>query len=237
MNKACFLVLGTVMALGSALFAGAGCSSPSSGSGGSGGGAASSSASTTGSTSSAATTSSSTGGAMATCAGYCTAVMANCKVPMDPGSTQQYKDMTSCLNVCKTFPQGTIGGMGDNLECRNYHAGVAQATPALHCEHAGPTGGAKSGAAADDGPCGNGCEAFCNLAVPTCKTQAVDMATCKTLCNGYAKSPVMPPYSVTYTTKNDFECRMYHLSVAATDAASATMHCPHILAVSAACNM
>jgi hypothetical protein len=28
---------------------------------------------------------------------------------------------------------------------------------------------------------------------------------------------------------------MYHLSVAATDAASATMHCPHIVAASPVC--
>jgi hypothetical protein len=233
MNKAYFLVLGTVMALGSSLFAGAGCSSNSSGSGGSGsgGGAASSSASTTGSTSSASTTSSSTGGAMATCAGYCTAIMANCK---DPLATQQYKDMTSCMNVCGTFPQGAIGAMDDSLECRNYHAGAAMATPMLHCEHAGPTGGAKSGAAADDGPCGNGCEAFCALAVKTCPTQAVDKATCTTMCNGFTKDAAA--YSVADVDKNDFGCRMYHLSVAATDAAAATLHCPHIVTVSATCN-
>ena len=91
----------------------------------------------------------------------------------------------------------------------------------------------RGGAMADDGPCGNGCEAFCNLAVPTCPTQAVDKATCMTMCNKFAKDAAT--YSIADVDKNDFGCRMYHLSVAATDAASATMHCPHIVVVSATC--
>jgi hypothetical protein len=235
MNKACFLALGTVMALGSALFVGAGCGGETGGTGGAGGtGASSSSSTTTSSSSSVSSSTSSGGGVAATCAGYCTAIMANCNVMTDPGSTQQYKDMTSCMNVCKTFPPGKIGEMaGDSLECRAYHAGAAKTAATTHCEHAGPAGGAKSGAVADDGPCGNGCEAFCNLAVPTCPTEAKDMATCKTLCEGYAKDTAA--YSITDVDKNDFGCRMYHLSVAATDAAAATTHCPHIMAVSATC--
>jgi hypothetical protein len=42
-------------------------------------------------------------------------------------------------------------------------------------------------------------------------------------------------YNTSFTSGNTIECRLYHLSVAASDAASATTHCPHTSVVSSQC--
>ena len=57
--------------------------------------------------------------------------------------------------------------------------------------------------------------------------KAACMAECKTFKVNKADS-----YSIADTDTDDFGCRMYHLSVAATDAMSATTHCGHIKAAS-----
>jgi hypothetical protein len=123
--------------------------------------------------------------------------------------------------------QGTAGAMGgNNLECRAYHAGAAAAAPVLHCPHAGPAG---------DSVCGSNCESFCTVAINKCASQFQDnLATCTTQCNAFVNSTAT--YNSNSVSGDSFACRMYHLTVAATDTASATTHCPHITPVSAACH-
>jgi hypothetical protein len=244
MNKAGFLFLGAVLSIAgtSAVLAGCGsdtgtATTTTGAGGGTTGTGGSASTSTTGTGGSGGATTSSTGtGTTETldCASYCTEVMANCK-----DANAQYKTMDSCMHVCAAFPVGKIDDKGgDTLGCRLYHGGAnAVAAPDVHCAHAGPTGGDKDVTDTTAGTCGEGCAAFCEIAAKACtgatneqyKTTADCMTECKTFKVDAAS------YSIADTGKNDFGCRMYHLSVAATDPASATMHCPHIKANSAVC--
>jgi hypothetical protein len=150
-------------------------------------------------------------------------------------SVNQYSDDKSCLNVCSTFPVGKVGDMsGNSLECRAYHAAAAKAgNPSIHCAHAGPTGGDLDPADLMPGPCGDGCEAFCNLALQICPATFDGQQDCRAQCQKFGAS--FKPYSTQDTTGNTFACRMYHLSVAARDATTALVHCPHIVFFSPTC--
>lgn len=78
-----------------------------------------------------------TGGTV--CERYCTAITAACS-----GANLQFADAADCNAWCSTanIPAGTVGAVdGNTLECRIYHAGVAMGMPAMHCPHAGPSGG------------------------------------------------------------------------------------------------
>ncbi|HKU41016.1 MAG TPA: hypothetical protein VJR89_22795 [Polyangiales bacterium] len=59
---------------------------------------------------------------------------------------QQYPDDAACLAACAGFAtNGTPGTMrGNTLQCRQAHVEnvtVRGDPPAIHCRHAGPTGG------------------------------------------------------------------------------------------------
>ncbi len=164
------------------------------------------------------------GVAAATCATYCANIQANCT-----GANIQYNNADSCLGACAAFMQGAAGATsGNNLECRAYHAKAAQALPATHCPHAGPSG---------DGVCGNNCDGFCAIALNACtgaNTQFASENACQTACTGFANASAH--YNSTTTSGNSFACRMYHLSVAATaGGGQANTHCPHIPASSPPC--
>ncbi len=157
-----------------------------------------------------------------TCMAYCAAIQGACT-----GDNQQYGSMEACLGACSSFAVGTAGATsGNTLACRTYHAGAAATGPATHCTHAGPGG---------DGPCGTNCEGFCTIAQGVCtgaNQQFASMAVCMTACAGFATGT---RYNTAQTSGNTFACRLYHLSVAASSAASATTHCPHIVAASPVC--
>jgi hypothetical protein len=202
----------------------AGCSS--SGSTGAGGGAG---GGTGGGTGGAGGGTTSDGGTTTTCASYCTSIQANCVAATDGGaSVGQYPGVDACLGSCAAFVKGDAGAMaGNNLECRAYHAGAAPADRTLHCPHAGPAG---------DGTCGANCDGFCAIAQTACTgaNQAfADSAACMTACNAF--TGVSAHYNSASTSGNSFNCRMYHLTVAASSTANATTHCPHIKAVSTTC--
>ena len=161
------------------------------------------------------------GTAAPTCASYCTSVMANCT-----GANAQYSTPAACLGSCSAFAAGTTGATsGNSLGCRAYHAGASPSDAALHCPHAGPAG---------DGACGTNCESFCTIAIAKCAGTFTDLAACTTACGAFAMNTAR--YNQSTTSGNSYACRMYHLSVAATDSASATTHCPHITTVSSTCN-
>lgn len=165
---------------------------------------------------------------MLTCDYYCSTIMTGCN---DKMKTQQYADMASCLATCAGFfKTGALSDtMGDTLGCRIYHAGVASkdAMSALtHCGHAGPTGGDKDVSDAAGGPCGEGCESFCAIQAKVCtgaNQVYADIPTCMAACK-MAPADVAD-YSIADTATNDFGCRMYHLTAAASAPA---LHCAHI---------
>lgn len=172
----------------------------------------------------------------AMCASYCADIMANCT-----GNNAQYPDKVSCEAICATFPLGTPGPnapQGDSLLCRAYHAGApSKAAPATHCHHAGLTGGdlnpTKSGGPVEDGPCGDGAEAFCKAAVKTCPTIWSTVPACLSEATNF--KPDQVPYSQTDVDKNDFGCHVSHLTLAARSNDFAMVHCPHITLGSFVC--
>lgn len=151
---------------------------------------------------------------------YCANMKSNCT-----GANAQYPNDASCAAAAAAFPAGMDSDMaGNTVGCRLYHSGAAMADPMTHCAHAGPSG---------DGACGTICEGFCDFAVKTCATEWPDKTACMTACA--ALPDAMGSYNTSFTAGNSIECRLYHLSVAATDAASATTHCPHTAAISSTC--
>lgn len=253
MNNKCTMVS---ISLGSVLLAlsAVNCSSsstPSAAAGGSsstvGGGAAagSSNASQGGTTSSAGASShagaTATGGgggatstaAAVTCTSYCTNVMAACT-----GTQAQYASQAACMGYCSGLPAGNVGDTsGNSLACRGHYATMSTSDP-TQCDAAGPTGGdTDSSNASNSSPCGDACEAVCDVAMTVCTgslSQYTDNAACLSACRTWAVSPT---YNTSDTSKNDFGCRVYHISAAASSATAATTHCPHVVTASAVCTM
>lgn len=243
MKNVRFLFLGAALTIAGTSVMLAGCGDDTSGTGGGSTGTGGEASTTTGGGGEAATTAtgSSTGSSTGTgmtavldCPSYCTEVAANCK-----GANEQYKSNEACLAVCAAFTPGTLGATdGNTLACRLYHGGApAVADAVTHCPHAGPTGGDKDVSDGASGTCGEGCDAFCTVAQKVCtgaaNSQYADKEACLTECKTFKTDAAS--YSTANVDKNDFGCRYYHLTVAATDAASATAHCPHIKANSSQC--
>jgi len=186
------------------------------GAAGSGGSAGGGSGGSTGGTGGTAGSGGNTGGGGSapapTCADYCGDIQANCT-----GNNAQYSSEAICLATCAAFPLGTSADtMGNTLGCRIYHAGAAASDAATHCTHAGPGG---------DGLCGNNCDGFCAVVQTVCtgaNEQYAMLADCLSECSGY---PTMPKYNANVATGDSFACRMYHATVASTDAAG---HCEHV---------
>lgn len=154
------------------------------------------------------------GGNADVCETYCIDIMANCI-----GENAQYTNTETCVETCKALPQDGMASAttGNSIQCRTYHAGSpAKMDPAMHCTHAGP-GGA--------GACGMDCEGFCAIAIGTCNTQWPTMAACMDMATGCpAFKDDMMKYDAKDTAGDTFDCRLYHLTVATTDAAT---HCAH----------
>jgi hypothetical protein len=154
-----------------------------------------------------------------TCAEYCGLIQAACT-----GANGQYASEAICLASCEAFDVGTAADTsGNTLGCRIYHATAAAGGPDVHCTHAGPGG---------DGACGNNCEGFCAIAQDACtgdNAQYADEAACLAECSGF---PADTKYNTNQTAGDSLACRLYHLTVAATDPA---VHCSHIVADSPTC--
>jgi hypothetical protein len=160
------------------------------------------------------------GTSAATCAAYCGTIQDGCV-----DTNAQYADEASCLEECAAFDQGEPAAMsGNSLECRAYHASVAAGgtDPSIHCVHAGPLGGGPTAMAG----CGTTrCEAFCQIAQEICGTDANypfdNEDDCNTECAAYADTD---DFNMMETSGDTLACRMYHLSVAPSDAS----HCAHL---------
>jgi hypothetical protein len=157
------------------------------------------------------------GGPTAECATYCSTIMANCH-----DANAQYVSMDACLGSCMGIPPAAAME-GDTLGCHTYHATAAAADAAVHCPHAGPSGGMV---------CGGLCENFCGIAMSACPGQFANPAECMTECAMWATTPL---YSTMETSGNSYACRLYHLTVASSSADMAAVHCPHIVTASPTC--
>jgi hypothetical protein len=155
-------------------------------------------------------------GSAATCANYCRTILAACTA-----ANGQYVSMQTCTSSCMHFTAGAIGDQsGNSLECRNFHATLAQTDPVSHCVHAGPSGG---------GLCGAPCEGFCTLAVAECPTQYASAGACASVCANFAATPA---YTDNVQSGNSLSCRIYEATLASTAPSTA---CPNTAAQSTVC--
>jgi hypothetical protein len=154
----------------------------------------------------------------ATCAEYCTTVMASCT-----GDDAQYGSEQACLDYCTTWAlldPGFVGQTsGNTVGCRLYHATVAAGAgmAATHCPHAGPSGG---------DVCGSWCDNYCHLALANCtggNTLYASEGECQTAC------ALLPEDGLPGDAGGDtVQCRIYHLGVAGSNLPdSANTHCSH----------
>jgi hypothetical protein len=162
------------------------------------------------------------GAAAPSCADYCAAVTKNCTAAL-----AQFPSEDDCKAVCADWDLGKASDTtGDTVGCHEYHAtaaGTLGADP--HCYHAGPSGGSE---------CGEPCADFCGLAMKACtgnSAQWASEAACETDCKSWTTTGKF----TSGATGNTYECRLYHLTVAATGGDNATMHCPHIVTASPVC--
>lgn len=149
------------------------------------------------------------------CERYCTAVMANCT-----GSFAVYGSHATCLALCRFMPQGADGDRaGNSVQCRLHAAQAAPSEVPHYCPIAGPGG---------NGVCGSNCESLCQLRSSVCADHSAgDEESCLTAC---AKLEDRPTYStdpsVGLYEGAHVQCRLYHLSAAASDDPAG--HCPHV---------
>jgi len=153
-----------------------------------------------------------------------------------------YADKAGCVATCSKLDAGVPTGVydlagptsGANTACKRYHIDVAAGHPRdpdastndnldIHCPHA--TYGA--------GQCGSTCENFCAVNIATCagdNEQYADNAACITACEDFTVAGTKQE-----TGSDSLECRFYHLTVAATTAENADVHCPHTAVESDPC--
>jgi len=124
----------------------------------------------------------------------------------------------------RRFPLNATSSSQTSLPCRRYHASVARnaGNAAVHCPHA----------LFGNGTCGNDCDTYCNVIMGVCTgTNAQYNGTssmtaqqqCMSACGNFR---IDYDYMNT-NNSNTVQCRMYHISVATTNAAAAVTHCPH----------
>lgn len=159
------------------------------------------------------------------CVDYCAAITAVCT-----DAAAQYDSQADCLVACADhykLPKGSIEDVDVNtIGCRDYHLQLAVDSPddaAIHCAHAGPHGG---------GQCGSWCDNYCALQQANCgfgpASEYATEGACLATCGGFVDSAVPGA-----TAGDSVQCRIYHLGVAGSDAASAAVHCTHAALFSA----
>jgi hypothetical protein len=166
---------------------------------------------------------------------YCATIMTSCT-----GASAQYADEAACRKACSYWPLGAAADTtGDTVACRS-NALRSVGKDALACAHAGPLG---------HGTCGDGCEAFCAIALGYCSAAAglagdpayPSLAECQHDCLLFARATTSdgaPDYFSTTTnvTGDTLECRAYHLIIAALESSAAQLeHCNHAASSSDAC--
>jgi hypothetical protein len=96
------------------------------------------------------------------CDAYCDQMKANCG---NEFSTSGTFDRDACKAACATYPdEPSRANSGNSVQCRTYHATVANtnkpSSSTTHCPHAGVSGGSV---------CGTACEVYCDTFMSNCK--------------------------------------------------------------------
>jgi len=121
------------------------------------------------------------------CNTYCdfatdTCLVAGAELGIDP-QLMGFGAAIDCKTKCKFWaglPAGTDGDTAkNNVHCRIYHTTAALGDPALHCPHAGLSGGNQ---------CGSWCDVYCHLAQRNCTGSTTiyqDTASCLATCSSF----------------------------------------------------
>jgi hypothetical protein len=153
---------------------------------------------------------------------YCDVLQYNCQ----SSTTLQYADAAQCLNVAQNFITNLNGtdavndtNTKNSLGCREYHAQASKANAAVHCQHAGPSGG---------NVCGTFAQSWGIMAAAKpCNDTGVQSLIAQvgeTLLNKLIPVGPSAPYSKFLDNVNNSQtCRIYHLGVATIDSS----HCSH----------
>lgn len=150
------------------------------------------------------------------CQAYCDTIQATCTAEF-----QEYQTPEACLSTCGQLPLGTESDTsGNTVGCRLHNVQLAKDTGELvdYCPISGPVGG---------GSCGDRCENFCALFVPTCAayTTYADQASCLAFCQQSPDNPVWDPRDPNQKDHDaSIQCRIWHLANAVLDP---TLHCTH----------
>jgi hypothetical protein len=150
------------------------------------------------------------------CQAYCDTIQATCTAEF-----QEYQTPEACLSTCGQIPLGAESDTsGDTVGCRMHNVQLAKDTGELgdYCPISGPVGG---------GSCGDRCENFCTLFVPTCAayTAITDQASCLTFCQTSPDNAVWDPQDPNQKDHDaSIQCRIWHLANAVLDP---TLHCGH----------
>ena len=140
------------------------------------------------------------------CEAYCDQITLRCP--------QSYPNRLACEQTCASMNQvGASDAIsGNSVQCRTYHGSFPSAQDgAMHCPHAGLTGG---------GVCGSACEAYCDQVTRNCPTVYGEVVNCLSACEAMPTT-----LNSTAQAGNSAECRAYHASFPAQ--ADMALHCPH----------
>ncbi|MCB9531030.1 MAG: hypothetical protein H6698_01270 [Myxococcales bacterium] len=152
------------------------------------------------------------------CDAYCRAFNDACG--SDP--TNAFLSLRECATFCNDDAQWDPGSFedrdGNTIGCRIYHANAAsEGNAALHCGHAGVTGG---------DVCGSWCVNYCSLVETICGDSIPplydDFEDCLDRCDHFDDDGAIGD-----TTGDTVQCRLYHLHAATADRLSAAIHCAH----------
>ncbi|MBI4448679.1 cupredoxin family copper-binding protein [Candidatus Woesearchaeota archaeon] len=168
------------------------------------------------------------------CNNYCHLSLKNC-------AGRPFTTASDCLARCAQYsPLGTPGNtLGDSVQCRIYHLGVAGVDVAaadIHCPHAAPDGGGvcvgviptRTDVASSPPPApvinppGPRCADYCTSVQTACvgdNQQYENAQTCLAQCASYR---IGTPGE---TTGDTLSCRTYHAQVAS--AVDPAVHCTH----------
>lgn len=154
------------------------------------------------------------------CGRYCDIVMGNCfDDPNDENvRNAAYDSRRECMAACEVFPLGTLADRTENtVGCRIYHATASADDPAVHCDHAGPTGDGHCGVHSEEGLTGN-CESHCLLLEAGCPEEFAadfgDAIECAAACvdefEGGGAEHDASYHATTATEKDSLQCRTYY---------------------------
>lgn len=154
------------------------------------------------------------------CGEFCDTVMANCS-----GEHAVYTSRDACMGLCSILREGDLveGDNANTLACRldaARKAGEPQAETDLECQRAGPGGGDLCGTNNTSNECDNYCELFARA----CPTYTADQGNCATNCQGLTDKKHLS-IADDYDGGDTLQCRLIHLSAAATP--NGTLHCEH----------